>query len=82
MVTDLDDVAVQQPHEVITAHIEDVVAMGVVLVNLHAPSVEQIRNIIITEECLCYFEATAAAEGTEDVADSEDGVANDVMVVA
>ena len=71
---DIDNVAVEQLYEVFAADIEQVVAGAIVLVNLEAACLEQIRDIIVAEERLAYFEAAPAPESTIDVVYSNNGV--------
>ena len=53
--TDVDYFAVQETDKVFATDIEDLMARGVMLVNLNATSSEQLWNIIVTKECLSYF---------------------------
>lgn len=82
VIVDVDHVAVHDTHEVLSAHIEDVVACGVVLVHLHAASLEQIGDVVLTEECRCYFEASSTAESSRNIVNSNDGVTDDYMVLS
>lgn len=77
---DVDHFPVQKLHEVLATHVKHVVSRLIVLVHLHATSVEQSIDIVFAEERLSYFEAATAAEGSVNVVDAYDGVTDHVVV--
>jgi len=79
---DGDHFAVEKPHEVLSADVENAVSGLVVLVDLHAPGLEQRFDVVLTEESLRYLEAAAAAESSINVVDAHHGVADDVVISA
>ena len=82
MTINTDDITVQESHKVLTTNIEDTVSSVIMLVHLHAASVEQLRDVIVTEESGAYFEAATPTESSVDVILANDCVADNMMVVA
>ncbi len=82
MTIDTDDITVQESYKVLTANIEDAVPSVIMLVHLHATSAEQLRDIIVTEECRAYFEAATATESPVDIVLANDCVADNMVVIA
>ena len=81
MVFYLNNFSIHQAHKVLSTNVEHVVTRFIVLVNLHASSPEQVRDVVLTEESLCYLKTSASAESSCEIRDSNYCVSEDAMVV-
>lgn len=81
MLVNIDQLTVHQAHEVIAANVEHVVASLVMLVNLHAAGLEQVRDVVLAEVGLRYLKTSASAESSSEVRDADDCVTEDAVVV-
>ena len=82
MVTNVDHVTVEETNKVLPANIEDFVTSMIVLMDLGAACLEEIRDIFFTEECLSYLEASATSECSKDVTVTNNCISDDSVVIA
>ena len=74
------NIAVKQTNKVLSTDVENVVARGVVLVDLHTAGAEKVGDVVLTEESLGDLEASTAAECPMDVTHPDDRISDHVMV--
>lgn len=82
LIVNVDNISMEEVNKIFPADIEDVMAIRLMLVDLHAAGAQQLRDVIIAEESLCYFEASTSPESSLNVVNANDCVSYHCMLLA